>query len=383
MQVVELADAGIAGLEHLDIDEAAIASTSSGESTSRKRYISRRQVQKLSRPRPAPLGHARHRPLEGVAVQVRHRRQQRAPGQPLVARRGCCPRLDRADASVLDGNAHVARPSLGHERVRSEESRHARDPRLVAPPELRRLWAPGLGGIAVQRSDFLITNAAVATVRAGAAPYGLLDRGEIAVRAGRIAAVGPALAPAETEGLAVRDLGGRLVTPAPIDCHTHLVFAGDRAREFELRLEGASYEEIARAGGGIASTVAATRAATFDTLLAAALTRVDALLAEGTATIEIKSGYGLDRDTELRLLRVAREIPAPARGPRPHQLPRRPRHPRRHRPRRLYRHRLHPDAARRPCRKPRRRRRRLLRRHRLHPAQVARVFEAAAPSACR
>ncbi len=160
----------------------------------------------------------------------------------------------------------------------------------------------------MQHSDFLLTNATVATMRPGGAPYGLVETGRIAVRGGRIAAVGHDLTAAETRGLAVRDLGGRLVTPAPIDCHTHLVFGGDRAREFELRLEGASYEEIARAGGGIASTVAATRAASFETLLAGALTRVDALIAEGVTTIEVKSGYGLDRDTELRMLRVAREI---------------------------------------------------------------------------
>ena len=101
---------------------------------------------------------------------------------------------------------------------------------------------------------------------------------------------------------------GRLVTPGLIDCHTHLVYAGSRAREFEMRQTGASYEEIMNAGGGIFSTVEATRAASDDNLLAGALQRLDRLLAEGVTTIEIKSGYGLDQDTELRMLRTARKL---------------------------------------------------------------------------
>ena len=156
----------------------------------------------------------------------------------------------------------------------------------------------------------LLTGATVATMEAGGPPYGLRPGAAIAVAGGRIAGLGTlaemrALLPGAPE----RDLAGRLVTPAPIDCHTHLVFGGDRAREFEMRLQGASYEDLARAGGGIMSTVRATRAADEATLLAGALTRIDALLAEGVATVEIKSGYGLDRDTELRMLRVARAIP--------------------------------------------------------------------------
>lgn len=153
--------------------------------------------------------------------------------------------------------------------------------------------------------DALLVNAAVATMAPGGTAYGLIEDGAVALRNGRIVAVGRR---GEVSGGPERDLGGRLVTPALVDCHTHLVFGGDRAREFEMRLEGASYEEVARAGGGIVSSVRATRAASEADLLASALRRADALIAEGVATLEIKSGYGLDRDTELRVLRVARAV---------------------------------------------------------------------------
>ncbi|MCX7646110.1 MAG: imidazolonepropionase [Rhodobacteraceae bacterium] len=146
----------------------------------------------------------------------------------------------------------------------------------------------------------------LATMTAGG--YGLVERGAVAIAGGRIAWVGAGRdLPAGTPGEHI-DLCGRLVTPGLIDCHTHAVFAGSRAREFELRLGGASYEEVARAGGGIVSTVRATRAADEAALLAAALPRVDRMLAGGATTIEIKSGYGLDRETELAMLRVARRI---------------------------------------------------------------------------
>ena len=133
--------------------------------------------------------------------------------------------------------------------------------------------------------------------------YGMIDKGWLRIENGRIAALGQG----DAEG---EDMGGLLVTPAPIDCHTHLVFGGDRAREFEMRLQGASYEEIARAGGGILSTVTATRAASEDDLVASALPRLDALLAEGAATVEVKSGYGLTVADELKMLRAARRLAA-------------------------------------------------------------------------
>lgn len=148
-----------------------------------------------------------------------------------------------------------------------------------------------------------------ANTAAGDEPYGLIARGAVAVERGRIAWVGPQTElPGDFDGWPVRTCGGRLLTPALIDCHTHLVFGGNRAREFELRLGGASYEEIARAGGGIASTVADTREASENELLLSALARLEALIAEGVATVEVKSGYGLDLDTELKMLRVARRL---------------------------------------------------------------------------
>lgn len=155
----------------------------------------------------------------------------------------------------------------------------------------------------------LLTDLHVATMAHGDAPYGMIRDAAIAIQDGKIAWVGPQTdVPADFAGLDQRSLGRRVVTPGLIDCHTHIVHCGDRAVEFEMRLNGASYEEVARAGGGIVSTVTATRAAGEDELLAQALRRVDVLIAEGVTTIEIKSGYGLDTETELRMLRVARMI---------------------------------------------------------------------------
>jgi len=154
----------------------------------------------------------------------------------------------------------------------------------------------------------LLTNAQLVTLQTDDS-FGLIADGAIALEGTRIAWVGKADAmPDAYRSAKIHDLGGRLVTPALIDCHTHVVFGGNRAAEFELRLNGASYAEVAKAGGGIVSTVAATRAASPEALLADALTRVDALIAEGVTLIEVKSGYGLDLDTELKMLRVARQI---------------------------------------------------------------------------
>ncbi len=152
-------------------------------------------------------------------------------------------------------------------------------------------------------------NAILATLQPDSTEYGLIPNGAIAVDQGRIVWCGNSLSATDKfKHWPDCDLEGRLVTPGLIDCHTHLVYAGNRAREFEQRLEGASYEELNRAGGGIMSTVKATREATEDDLVKNALTHVDSLIAEGVTTIEIKSGYGLDIETELKMLRAARRL---------------------------------------------------------------------------
>lgn len=156
---------------------------------------------------------------------------------------------------------------------------------------------------------FVDLNAATMGDSVGA--YGLIEDAAIVVDGGMIDWVGPkADLPARFADAPRTSLGGRLVTPGLIDCHTHIVHGGDRAVEFEMRLNGASYEEVARAGGGIVSTVKATRGATEAELLEDALRRVDVMIAEGVTSIEVKSGYGLDEETELRMLRVARSIMA-------------------------------------------------------------------------
>ncbi len=159
------------------------------------------------------------------------------------------------------------------------------------------------------RCDRIWRNARLATLVPGREQLGIVEDGLIACRGGRILHVGPAGdAPSGLEALQVTDCDGRLITPGLIDCHTHLVYAGDRAAEFEQRLQGVSYEEIARRGGGILSTVRATRAATESELLSQSRPRLDALVAEGVTTVEIKSGYGLTTEHERNQLRVARYL---------------------------------------------------------------------------
>ena len=159
------------------------------------------------------------------------------------------------------------------------------------------------------RFDKIWLDARLATLAPGRPGLGIVERGAIAAKDGRIAFAGPAAdLPTGWDARHRVALDGRWVMPGLVDCHTHLVYAGERAHEFELRLAGASYEDIARAGGGIVSTVKATRAASEDDLVRASLPRLDRLLAEGVTTIEIKSGYGLDSKTEMRMLRAARRL---------------------------------------------------------------------------
>ena len=152
----------------------------------------------------------------------------------------------------------------------------------------------------------LLVNARIATMRGGR--YSIVEKGAMAMSDGVIEHLGPGPLPPGARGDEVVDAHGALVTPGLIDCHTHLVFAGNRAREFEMRLQGATYEEIARAGGGIVSTMTATRAADEAQLAKESGRRLDALIEGGVTTCEIKSGYGLDLENELKCLRVARGL---------------------------------------------------------------------------
>ena len=158
------------------------------------------------------------------------------------------------------------------------------------------------------RCDRVWRNARLATLDPRLPGLGEVQDGVLAAIEGRIAWAGPAVEAPAIEARETIDCEGRWITPGLIDCHTHLVHAGDRAHEFELRLAGASYEEIARAGGGIASTVRASRAASEAELAASARPRLEALISEGVTTVEIKSGYGLTTDDELKLLRAARAL---------------------------------------------------------------------------
>ena len=160
------------------------------------------------------------------------------------------------------------------------------------------------------RVEQLWSNARLATLRADLPGLGVVENGLVAATGEHIVYAGPRAEAPPLEADTIHDCEGRWITPGLIDCHTHLVHAGDRAREFELRLAGASYEEIARAGGGIVSTMTATRVADREQLVAEALCRLDAMLAEGVTTVEVKSGYGLSQADEVKMLEAARALGA-------------------------------------------------------------------------
>lgn len=159
-----------------------------------------------------------------------------------------------------------------------------------------------------QHCDWLLTNIRIATMVDNGLPYGEIAAGVIALREGQIVYAGASADAPDFSADQALDCAGRWATPGLVDCHTHLVYGGDRAREFEMRLQGRSYEEIARSGGGIVSTVKHTRAASEEQLFSWASRRARRLLEEGVTTLEIKSGYGLDLDQELKMLRVARRL---------------------------------------------------------------------------
>jgi len=170
---------------------------------------------------------------------------------------------------------------------------------MLVPSDLPQLW------------DQLWIDCHLATMVAGDEPYGAIRNGALAIKDGRIAWVGErASLHGEPVALATEiiECGGAWLTPGLVDCHTHLIFGGNRAREFEMRLEGATYEEIAKAGGGIISTVKATREASFDQLVQSGEGRLRQMMAEGVTTVEIKSGYGLDTPNEVKMLRAATQL---------------------------------------------------------------------------
>jgi imidazolonepropionase len=156
--------------------------------------------------------------------------------------------------------------------------------------------------------DAIWINANIATFNTSSADYGVMENAALAIKDGRIAWLGSMAEATQFKADETHDADGHWITPGLIDCHTHLVYGGNRAREFEMRLNGASYEELQKAGGGILSTVKATRVASEDELLEASVKRLESLKREGVTTVEIKSGYGLELETEIKMLKVARKI---------------------------------------------------------------------------
>ena len=226
-------------------------------------------------------------------------------------------RIDLGDEAIVgDRDDDVSSPTLRQKSRFQVEAVHV-DYTCIGNLACRIIRVTVFSGrTSVQKSsgnewDHVWVGARIATMVGGTRPYGTIENAALAVKGERIAWVGPAAegrARAAAQGLRVQDAHGLWMTPGLIDCHTHLVYGGNRVEEFEERLCGVSYESIARAGGGIQSTVRATRAATHDELHASAIIRTKELMAEGVTTIEVKSGYGLELSAERRLLEVARDL---------------------------------------------------------------------------
>ena len=317
VEIVEFGDGGEARLQHLDIEFGGDRLDVVGG------HHQREAVHCLA-PGPegvgvaaAALGKARHRPLKGVAVQVRERRDK--DRVPFVAGARGYAALDRRDRSVLDRQPDSGSPAVRGQR---DVGMNGSQARLRSAAAFLRFDAiciaiiRGSGkrvamGQPTDEVETIWLNARLATLAPEMPGLGIVDKGAVAARGGRIAFAGRQdELPSALRERAQRivDCEGRWITPGLIDCHTHLVYGGDRAEEFEMRLAGASYEEIARAGGGILSTVRATREAGEEELTVTALRRLDALIAEGVTTLEVKSGYGLETAAERKSLAVARRL---------------------------------------------------------------------------
>ena len=314
MQVVELGHRSEAAFQHFDEGQGRDGLHVLGREPSREAiHLLAPGPEMIVAPAPA-LGQPGKAALEGVAMKVGHARQ-RDPAALLGARPlgGPDTRPDLDDESALEFDQHIVAPSFGCQGSVEKQLVHGRSPgrhrTCIGPGWPVRATIAGAGVSDKSRIDRVWRHARIATLDPGRPGLGLIEDGAIAARDGRIVFVGPDRdLPSSHNVDVVLDCDGRLITPGLVDCHTHLVFGGNRAAEFEMRLNGASYREIAEAGGGILSSVRATRAASEDDLVEAALPRLDALLAEGVTTVEIKSGYGLDHDTEARMLRAARRL---------------------------------------------------------------------------
>ena len=305
MEVVKFTNASETCFQHFDERLCRDGFELIGIQSIDERVHRRAPGPEVVRLRAARFGQSSHGALKGVAMKVGNSGD--CDAMPFVV--GLCARVDGdvCDQAIEDLHSHAATPSAAQQRAVEPECAFIRrwGSRCVH-------WTIACGADMYRhymRVDQLWRNARLATLVPDVPGIGVVEDGMVASRDGRIAYAGSASrAPRFEVSQADTDCKRRWITPGLIDCHTHLVHAGDRAWEFEQRLAGADYAAIAAGGGGILSTVRATRAAQLPELVSASLPRLDALLAEGVTTLEVKSGYGLDTETEVRQLRAAREL---------------------------------------------------------------------------